>query len=212
MVDHLLTTTRAVRKRLDLTRPVPNEIIVECLRIAIQAPTGSNAQEWRWLVISDPDVKAAIGELYRKPPTVERTGPAVPDSPQQRRVMSSVRYLAKNLQHVPVLVVPCTLDAGGAAGWGPSIYPAVWNFMLALRSRGLGSAMTTTHLYRRREAAEILGVPPDFQQACLVPVAYHLGEDFQPADRLPVERFIFENRWGQPLDRSPSGTEPGNGK
>ena len=195
-VDRLLTTTRAVRKRLDLTRPVPFEIIRECLNLAIQAPTGSNSQTWRWIVVLDPEVKRALGELYRDPDAPRRTTPAVPDSPQQRRVMESARYLTEHIHEVPAMVVPCVLDAGGAAGWPPSIYPAVWSFQLALRSRGLGSVITTAHLYHREEAAELLGVPSGYAQACLVPVAYYTGDDFKPAVRQPVEDVTFLDRWG----------------
>jgi nitroreductase len=197
-VDHLLTTTRAVRKRLDLTRPVPREVVLECLRLAIQAPTGSNAQRWRWLVVTDPDTRSAIAELYRNPPrnVVPSVEPAVEVTGQQRRVLDSARYLTQHIHEVPVLVVPCIENAGGAAGWAPSIYPAVWSLQLALRSRGLGSCITTVHLFRKDEAAELLGVPDGFVQACLLPVAYYTGDDFQPAVRRPIEEITFWDRWG----------------
>jgi nitroreductase len=95
-----------------------------------------------------------------------------------------------------VLVVPCIEDAGGAAGWAPSIYPAVWSFMLALRSRGLGSCITTVHLFRKDEAAALLGIPDGFVQSCLVPVAYYTGDDFKPAVRRPVDEITYWDRWG----------------
>jgi nitroreductase len=195
-VDRLLTTTRSVRKRLDLTRPVPLEVILECLNLAIQAPTGSNAQTWRWIVVLDAEVKRGLAELYRHPNVSRRTTPSVPDSPQQRRVMDSVDHLREHVHEVPAMVVPCVLDAGAAAGWGPSIYPAVWSFLLALRSRGLGSVITTAHLYRKEEAAELLGVPEGYAQACLLPVAYYTGDDFRPAVRQPLEDITFVDRWG----------------
>jgi nitroreductase len=197
-VDHLLTTTRAVRKRLDLTRPVPREVILECLRLAIQAPTGSNAQRWRWLVVTDPDVRASLADLYRNPPPTNAGGswPAGEMTAQQQRVMDSSTYLREHLHEVPVLVVPCSEDAGGAAGWQPSVYPAVWSFMLALRSRGLGSVITTTHLFRRADADALLGVPDGYVQACLLPVAYYTGDDFRPAVRRPVEEITYWNHWG----------------
>jgi nitroreductase len=197
-VDHLLTTTRAVRKRLDLTRPVPREVVLECLRLAIQAPTGSNAQRWRWIVVTDPDTRAAIADLYRNPPgrDVPSTEPVVEVTGQQRRVMDSARYLTQHIHEVPVLVVPCIEDAGGAAGWAPSIYPAVWSLQLALRSRGLGSCITTVHLFRKEEAAELLGVPDGYVQSCLVPVAYYTGDDFRPAVRRPIEEITYWEHWG----------------
>jgi nitroreductase len=200
-VDRLLTTTRAVRKRLDFSRPVPVDVVLECLRLAIQAPTGNNAQGWRWLVVTDPAVRAGIAELYQDNPArrgeIVSTMPQVEETPQQLRVIDSSTYLLDHIGEVPVLVIPCTLNKGGAAGWAPSIYPAVWSFMLALRSRGLGSCMTTNHLYRREEAAKLLGVPPEYEQACMVPVAYYTGDDFKPADRRPVEEVTYLNGWGQ---------------
>jgi nitroreductase len=198
-VDKLLTTTRAVRRRLDLTRPVPLGVVRECLDLALQAPTGSNAQTWRWLVVTDPERRQSLAELYQNPPPrseAPRTEPLVPDSPQQRRVTESALYLTRHMHEVPVLVVPCILDGGGAAGWAPSIYPAIWSFLLALRSRGLGSVITTVHLYRKDEAARLLGIPPDYAQACLLPVAYYTGHDFQPAKRRPLGEVCFYDQWG----------------
>jgi nitroreductase len=195
-IDKLLTTTRAVRRRLDLTRPVELDVVMECLRIAIQAPTGSNRQTWRWIVVTDPDVRARLADLYPKGEGSSTTPP-----PQDDRVMVSVRHLMAHLPEVPVLVVACVEEKSGAAGWGPSIYPAVWSFQLALRSRGLGSVITTGHLLRRAEADELLGVPDGFVQACMLPVAYFTGDDFQPADRRPIEELTFLDHWG----RTPGG-------
>lgn len=199
-VDKLLTTTRAVRRRLDLSRPVELDVVVECLRLAIQAPTGSNQQTWRWLVVTDPDVRVKLADLYRNLPAdrpAAKLGSVAPPEAQQQRVGESAQHLMAHLHEVPVLVVPCVEDVGGAAGWAPSIYPAVWSFMLALRSRGLGSVLTTVHLYRQAEAAALLGVPDWFVQSCLVPVAYYTGDDFRPADRRPVEEITYVDHWGR---------------
>jgi nitroreductase len=202
-VDKLLTTTRAVRKRLDLTRSVELEVILECLRLAIQAPTGSNMQTWRWIVVTDPAVRAQLAEIYqsaaRGASDVRRTETAMPETPQQQRVMDSADYLMEHIAEVPVFVIPCIEEGGGPAGWAPSIYPAAWSFMLALRSRGLGSVITTAHLYRREAADELLGVPEGFVQACMLPVAYYTGDDFKPADRRPVEELAFLNHWETPI-------------
>jgi nitroreductase len=198
-VDHLLSTTRAVRKRLDFSRPVPRDVILECLRLAIQAPTGSNAQLWRWLVIEDESIRATLADIYRNPPAA-RPGPGeaqVEQTAQQARVMDSAMYLRAHLEEVPVFVIPCTEKKGGGAGWQPSIYPAVWSFILALRSRGLGSVITTVHLFREQEVAELLGVPDGYAQACLLPVAYYTGDDFRPADRRPIEEITFFDHWGR---------------
>lgn len=201
-VDRLLTTTRAVRRRLDLDRPVPLDLIRDCLTIALQAPTGSNAQAWRWLLVTDPGTRRALADLYqnpRRPAEPAWPAPNVTSTPQQERVSRSAQYLTQHMAEVPVLVVPCTQVSGGAAGWPPSIYPAVWNFLLALRSRGLGSVITTVHLYREQEAAQILGVPEGYAQACLLPVAFYTGDDFHPANRLPLEEVAFLDYWGQRL-------------
>jgi nitroreductase len=195
-VDHLLATTRAVRKRLDLTRPVPRDLIVECLRLAVQAPTGSNRQGWRWVVVTDEDTRAALAELYR-----QGFGPYISQARGQlTRVGESAVWLAEHLHQVPVHVIPCVEDytkGNPHAGVYASIYPAVWSFQLALRSRGLGSVITTLHLIHEREAAELLGIPDGVIQAGLLPVAYYTGDDFKPAMRRPVEELTYWERWRQ---------------
>jgi nitroreductase len=203
-VDKLLTTTRAVRKRLDLNKPVSLGVVRQCLEVAIQAPTGSNAQTWRWIVVTNPQKRQALAALYQNPPADLRPRPSAPtppvaDSVQQQRVMASARFLLEHLHEVPVLVVPCILNAGGAAGWAPSIYPAVWSFILALRSRGLGSTITTAHIYRQEEASALLGIPEGYAQACLLPVAYYTGHTFKPAIRRPIQEIAFHDGWGNPI-------------
>ena len=198
-VDKLLTTTRAVRKRLDFSRPVPLDVVTECLRIALQAPTGSNAQRWRWVVVTDPEVRHALADLYRPPAPEERLEPAMPSTPQQERMMDSAKFLMqphpRGTRHGGAL----HRGIGGAAGWAPSIYPAIWSFMLALRSRGLGSVITTVTLYHREEVAALLGIPEGYAQSCMLPVAYYTGDDFKPAVRRPLEEVCFVNRWGGSL-------------
>jgi len=203
-VDELLTTTRAVRRRLDLTRPVGRDVILECLQIAMQAPTASNAQDWRWLVITDPGKRAAIAEIYRS--VGERYLPRMAASetdPQTRRVLSSALTLTDTLAEVPVHVIPCLhrrFDGNdpvvASSAWA-SIIPAGWSFMLALRSRGLGSVWTTMHLAKEREVAELLGIPDTVTQAALFPVAYTVGTDFTPAARPPAETITFWDGWSQ---------------
>jgi nitroreductase len=207
-VDHLLTTTRAVRRRLDLDRPVEPEVIEECLRLAIQAPTGGNSQGWRWIVVTDPEKRAALADAYRRSwePYIAASRAAAPNADeQQRRVQDSASYLADHLHEVPVLVIPCIYARGirGSAlvewaGVFGSIYPAVWSFQLALRSRGLGSAFTTLHLPFEEETAALLGIPEGVLQTALIPVAYFTGDDFQPAKRRPVEEITYWNGWKQP--------------
>lgn len=206
--DEVLTTTRSVRKRLDLTRPVEPELITECIEIALQAPTGSNSQAWQWMVVTDDDKKQALADLYAASfdPYIEYDGPAYgDDDPRTHRkdaVKGSAKYLRQHFHEVPAMVIPLQAgradgaDAFGAASYWGSILPAVWSFMLALRERGLGSAWTTLHLPKEREAAELLGIPfDDYTQAGLFPVAYTKGTDFKKASRVPAEQLIHWNRW-----------------
>ncbi len=202
-VDEVLSTTRAVRRRLDLTRPVEREVIVECLRLAIQAPTASNDQNWRWMVVTDPDKRAAIADIYRAcgEEYLAHAARTTPD-PQTRKVYESAHALSQTLAQVPVHVIPCIesrFDGNqlvvAASAWA-SIIPAAWSFMLALRARGLGSVWTTLHLSKVDEVAELLGIPGNVTQAALLPVAYTIGTDFKPAVRPPVENITSWNTWG----------------
>jgi nitroreductase len=203
-VDELLSTTRAVRKRLDLTRPVGREVILECIRLAMQAPTASNTQDWRWVVITDPDKRAAIADIYRGiGAEYLAQAAATASDPQTQRVYRSAQSLTEILAHVPVHVIPCLLqpidDSNrlvAASAWA-SIIPAGWSFLLALRSRGLGSVWTTMHLAKEREVAELLGIPSTVTQAALFPVAYTIGTDFRPAARPPAETITFWDEWGE---------------
>ena len=202
--DHLLTTTRAVRKRLDLTRPVPREVVLDCLRLAIQAPTGGNSQGWRWLVVDDPGTREKVAALYRKRanPYLDGYRQLAPDA--SNVVLDSSQYLTDHLHEVPVFVIPCILgrlpgqpsNEEGAGFYG-SILPAIWSFQLALRARGLGSVFTTLHLAYEREAGEILGIPETVTQAALIPVAYTVGTDFKPAARRPIDQITYWNGWKQ---------------
>ena len=201
--DALLSTTRAVRKRLDLSREVPREVLLECLQLATQAPTGSNRQGWRWLIVTDADKRKALAELYRRGGEAYLRG-ALKDAEsgtQDMRVFESANYLLDHFHEVPVHVIPCIagspqLDnlAMQAGFWG-SISPAIWSFQLALRSRGLGSVLTTLHLACADEAAELLGIPSDFTQAALLPVAYTMGTDFKAAQRPPVSEITHWDHW-----------------
>jgi nitroreductase len=197
-IDDLLTTTRSVRKRLDYERPVSRAVVEECAQLAFQAPNGGNVQGWGWVCVDDPATRSAMADLYRQGMrdhiNRDRTGeaPYLPGGSEaaRQRMTESVMHLHDRMQEVPVLLVP-TIDGrldgasifNQASRWG-SILPGVWNFMLALRSRGLGSAWTTVTLYREREMAELLGIPYErHTQAGLFPIAYTTGTDFKRADR-----------------------------
>ena len=208
VTDALLSTTRAVRKRLDLDRPVPANVINECLDLSQQAPTGSNRQGWAWLVVTDKDKRAALGEMYHRGAMAylnqaEKDAAQMDDGGQTSRVIDSALYLADKLQDVPVHVIPCINvslmpDNPPRAAWAGvmgSIMPAVWSFQLALRARGLGSVLTTLHLSQENEAAALLSIPDDFMQVALLPVAYTMGTDFKPAKRPPIGDITHWEQW-----------------
>ena len=207
VTDKLLTTTRAVRKRLDLSRPVPDQIIRDCLALTLQAPTGSNKQGWRWMVVTDAAKRAALADIYREGAgtylTESQKKAEAAGKAQDGRVYSSAQYLADNLQDVPVQVIPCIrvdhLPPNPPqrvwAGLMGSIMPAVWSFQLALRSRGLGSTLTTLHLSNGEKAADLLGIPEGIMQVGLLPVAYTIGDDFKPAKRPPLDDVLHWNIW-----------------
>jgi nitroreductase len=201
-VDWVLTTTRAVRKRLDLEREVPREVILECLRLAVQAPTGSNSQGWRWIVVTDADKRAQLADCYRAigAPYLSAAKDQSSGDPQTDRVYQSAYYLLEHLHEVPVHVVPCVYGRPDATALGAgslygSIVPAIWSFQLALRSRGLGSCYTTLHLGMEQQANELLGLPDGVTQAALIPVAWTKGTDFQPVPRRPIEEITYWNSW-----------------
>lgn len=212
-VDELLTTTRAVRKRLDLTRPVEPEVIQECLQLAVQAPTPGGAQNWHFIVVTEASQREALAALYRRSAHAPggqddilaqmiATAANAHEAEVLARKMAPAVHLTEHLHEVPVHVVPCVEGRAEnlplverAAYWG-GIWPAVWSFMLAARSRGLGTVLTTLHLGYEREAAQLLGVPyAEVMQVGLIPVAYTLGTAFRPATRKPLEEVVHWNRW-----------------
>ena len=201
-VDKLLTTTRSVRKRLDLSRSVEPAIIQDCLEIAIQAPTGGNRQGYHFVVVTDADKRAGLADLYRKV-FYENWTPQRKEEVQQRdpRNLASYFYLAEHLHEVPVHIIPCiegrlvgTELFSLASGYG-GILPTTWSLMMALRARGVGAAWTTVHLKYAREAATLLSIPDQITQAALLPVAYYTGDDFKPAKRVPARERTYWNGW-----------------
>lgn len=200
--DALLSTTRAVRKRLDFSRPVPRQVILDCIRLSQQAPTASNSQTWRWIVVDDVDKRRRIAELYREAAgpalSAAKTAAAGQGQEQTARVYNSAEYLANHLHEVPVHVIPCLTGKpypGHEGSFFASIYPAVWSFQLALRPRGLGTTLTTLLALREKEIARLLGIPEDVTQCALLPVAYTIGTDFKPADRPGPETITSWNGW-----------------
>jgi nitroreductase len=209
--DELLSTTRAVRRRLDLSREVPLDLLRECIQVAQQAPSGSNQQGWHFVVVTDPAKRAALGEIYARAFALYENLPFAAGNifqddpmraPVQQRVMDSARYLADHMGQAPVLLVPCIegrVDGQpgfiSASVWG-SLFPAVWSFMLAARARGLGTSWTSLHLMFEEEAAGVLDIPYDtVSQGALVPVAYTVGTDFRPGSRQPVDDVVHLDTW-----------------
>lgn len=211
--DELLATTRSVRKRLDFERPVDQELITECLDLAVQAPTGSNSQNWHFIIVTDPAKRAALADIYRKGFEIyaNMTGSAgqlaevaedESRAAQQVRVTESAMHLAANMERVPVMMIPClpgrVENMPGLAG--PSLYgsiiPAAWSFMLAARERDLGTCWTSIHLIFEEEAAEVLDIPfEEVTQVALITVAHTLGSEFKPATRVPLENVTSWNTW-----------------
>ena len=208
----MLATTRSVRKRLDLTRDVPAEVMNECLEFALQAPTGSLRQDWHFVVSNDREQCRQVGEVYKRVwlglvnDDYRQRVLAAESDPMARRdwtaMMDSARYLAEHFPDVPAILVPCIdgrLDGAPAQvqalKWG-SVIQAAWSFMLAGRARGLGTCWTTVHLSAEQEVADILGIPFDtVQQVALIPVAYTIGTDFKPGRRKPLNNFVHWDRW-----------------
>lgn len=225
--DRLLTTTRSIRKRLDLSRPVPPELIEECLEVAVQSPSATNTQKWRFVVIRDAEKRAGIARLYKQAfesyweqaddATYGTTGPAStlegargkpPPCNSLQRMIDSAVYLVNHLHEVPVHVLFCIEDQvrdvplfDQATAYG-SILPAAWSFMLAARARGLGCCWTTVHLKHADEAAKLLNLPDSVTQCVLLPVAYYTGTDFKAARRIPATELTYWDTWGQKRDGS----------
>jgi nitroreductase len=227
-IDRLLSTTKSVRRRLDLTRSVPRQVVVESIRLGCFAPNASNAQEWRWVVVDDAEQRRLVGEQYAKV-----TIPSVTQMLESKlshgdevgaRISRSIIYLAEHMAEVPVIVFPCydveaadlryqtlitdpalrATPSGMNSGMYASIYPAVWSFQLALRSRGLGSVFTSAHQRDQPAMAEILGIPGSWDQTCMIPVAYTTGGDFRPSLRDDVNDHIFWNRYETSTPTLPS--------
>jgi nitroreductase len=210
--DQLLTTTRAVRKRLDFERPVPDDVVRECVAMAMQSPSGSNMQTMQFVVVREEATRKAIGDVYRQCyaaykgmdgiyiGSIDKGNAEAND--QQQRSASSADFLGEHMGEAPALVIPCTLGrSDGAPGMMAAsllanILPAMWSFMLAARARGLGTAWTTLHLMQEQAVADLLGLPfGEVQQVCLSPLAYTKGTDFKPAARPEPDSIIHWDTW-----------------
>ena len=208
-VETLLTTTRSARKTLDLNAAVDLDEIRECLGIGLQAANGSNQQSWRWVIVTDPALRQELADLYRAAYLDKVGGQLIaglmPSGTPEARLMSSTEWLVEHMADVPVLVIPCYEptyprqegdESFYLATLYGSVYPAVWNFQLALHTRGYGTCITTLHLNRERAVADLLGIPDTFVQGCLLPVArLRSGHEFVPAPRRSLDEVIGINGW-----------------
>lgn len=224
--ETVLTTTRSVRKRLDFDRPVPADVIEECLEIALQAPTGGHAEDWRFVMVEDANIKASLGAIYLRNfmenvwlPLEEsgsahgkvagRLGGASSDgamSSRTARMLEGAKYLAENIGCSPWIMVavgtrpnPEKGGPGTASAVYGSVYPAIWSFNLALRSRGLGTVITTLHLHSTDEVSALLGMPEEVIHVALLPVAYTIGTEFKRGARKSVDEVVYRNVWGTPF-------------
>jgi nitroreductase len=209
-VDKVLTTTRAVRRRLDLERDVDDEIILDCIDIAEQAPTGGNQGSRRWLVVRDPELKQRLADLYRDVignRMIEARDRLAGTGDPRERSMLSAAHLAEHLGEVPVIVIPVILgchDGSGRPGLFDSVIQSGWSFCLALRARGLGTAWTTAGLAKAPEVKELLGIPDDVTEIAMFPVAWTVGSDFKPARRLPAREIAYFDGYARTYERGPS--------
>lgn len=195
-LETVLSTTRTVRYGLDFSRPVSRDLLFRCLDLARFAPNGANRQSWRFLVLDDPSVIAAVACHYR---AASAAYLGASDTPMAR----SAGFLASQLHRAPVLVLACQqgrLDADASSarlsGFYGSVFPALWSFMLAARAYGLGTALTTVHLAREREVAALLGIPYDtVTQIALVVVGHARNPAPGPAPRAPLTDVVSLNSW-----------------
>lgn len=207
-----LYTTRAMRRVTD--KPIPPEVQARILDAAIRAPSGGNSQNWRFMLVDDPTVMAALAPIYRASMDIvwsqfykERleAAAATPDDPESQqlmRVKRSADHLTDNFEHYPLMLFAFSQFDGS----GGSIFPAVWNAMLAARGEGVGAALTSAMSLNAQDALSVLGVPDGegWNMACCVTFGYPTGR-WDVAPRVPVEQVSFKNHWGQPLDFTVDG-------
>ncbi len=202
-VDWALSTTRSVRRRIDWERPIEPEVIEAAIDVATQAPTGVQAESWRFLVLTEPEPKQAVATLYRS--AFDRY---VSARTQAQAEVAAPRpaqaQLAERLAEMPALILVCAEGAPASdltalqVGFYGSVLPAAWSLMVALRVRGIGSTWTSLHLLHADETARALGIPDGVTQTVLLPCGYTKDATLRPANRKPATEVAYWNQWGRP--------------
>lgn len=196
-VDTVLATARSVRRKLDFERPVPRQVILDCIDIATQAPTGLGGESWRFLVVMEAERKRALAELYREVLEELSRARGVEIKPTQRALVA-------RLHEIPAMILVCSTAEGpseaisGQVAYYGSVLPAAWSLMLALRARQLGATWTTLLASRQQEVADILAMPETVVNTVMLPVAYTRGAKLRRADRRPAHEVTFWDGWGSP--------------
>ncbi|WP_167045067.1 nitroreductase family protein [Salinibacterium sp. ZJ454] len=208
-VFHIIATTRAMRRLK--AEPVPRELITQIIQAGICAPNGGNAQNWRFLVVEDPIVKATVQAYYRRafdevvrPLHLSTPPPPGTSNDEYSRQLSSVEYLTDHIHEAPVWIVPCQDTSSDTRSAGASIYPAVQNMLLAARALGLGATLTTRHLLFQNETEAALGLPSGTHSYAILPIGWPRGR-FGPVRRGVTSQVAYLNRWGAPY---PSDARP----
>lgn len=212
-----ITTQRAVRRVLP--DPVDDALVLQLIEYALKAPTGSNGQNWEFVVVTDRGVKAALAAQYRRSWGIYgRVATRVKgDDPTMRKVIGAVRWQVEHFEEIPTLVVACLrgsrvpfvpLPPFAHSSYYGSIYPSVQNLLLAARAVGLGASLITLPLWSSIAARRILGLPWTVMPACVVPLGWPRGR-YGPTMRRPVSEVVHRDRWGQPFvpeTSAPAGT------
>lgn len=209
-VDQALMTTRAVRRRLDLERPVDQKILLDCIDIAEQAPSGGNQGSRRWIIVRDQRVKDRLAEIYMEAAgkwMIEAHNKIEGTGHRQEKVMASAAHLATHLAQCQAIVFPTIIgvhDGSGRPGLFDSVIQSVWSFCVALRARGLGTAWTTAILARQDELTELLGIPENMTPIAMLPVGWMKGTSVKLAPRLPAREITYVDGFSRTWEKGPS--------
>jgi nitroreductase len=203
LVDEVLSTARSVRRKLDYERPVPRQLLLDSIAVAVQAPTGIAGENWRFLIVDAPEQKAQIAKIYSEVLVNLMAERGLPVKPTHKA-------LIERLHEIPAMIfvcvdgLPVTDAISSQVGYYGSILPAAWSLMLALRARGLGTTWTTLLSARQEAVKAVLNMPAHAMQTVMLPVAYTKDAVLRRAERLPPEVVTYANRWNHPVGGRPT--------